>query len=169
MDSTHCQWDVFRATAFKKCASRRRIMRIRRSKSPGVRRHGGTDENRMNVIQMKRQSVVETAIVREPTKDIPFDHVGIYGSHPFYFVAMYIALPLAPSRLLLAYFLFISRVSFIRFVVTFLSRFPSFPGWRQLCRSRNKNRRVIFNKFSDDLTIKNSPVCTIYKFGDRIA
>jgi len=39
-------------------------MRIRgRSKSSGVRRHEGTDENRMNVIQMKCQSVVETATV----------------------------------------------------------------------------------------------------------
>lgn len=48
-----------------------------------VRRHGGNDENRMNAIQMKCQSVVETANVREPTKDIPFDRVGIYGSYSF--------------------------------------------------------------------------------------
>lgn len=30
---------------------------------------------------MKCQSVVETG--REPTKDIPFDHVGIYDSYSF--------------------------------------------------------------------------------------
>lgn len=58
-------------------------MRLRRSKSSSVRRHGGNDENRMNVIQMKCQFVVETATVREPTKDIPFDHVGIYDSYSF--------------------------------------------------------------------------------------
>lgn len=48
-----------------------------------VRRHGENDENRMNVIQMKCQSVVETATGREPTKDIPFDHAGIYDSYSF--------------------------------------------------------------------------------------
>jgi len=37
----------------------------------------------MNVIQMKCQSVVETATVRESTKDIPFDHVGIYDFYSF--------------------------------------------------------------------------------------
>lgn len=58
-------------------------MRIRRSKSPSIRRHGGNDENRMNVIQMKCQSVVETSTGRDPTKDIPFDHVGIYDSYSF--------------------------------------------------------------------------------------
>jgi len=54
-----------------------------RSKSSGVRRHEGTDENRMNVIQMKCQSVVEIATIRKSTKDIPFDHVRIYGFYSF--------------------------------------------------------------------------------------
>lgn len=59
-------------------------MRIRRSKSSlAYEDTGGNDENRMNAIQMKCQSVVETANVREPTKDIPFDRVGIYGSYSF--------------------------------------------------------------------------------------
>jgi len=92
---------------------------------------------------MKCQSVVETATVQKSTKDIPFDHVGIYG---FYFFLPHCYVYRIASGTIVSY-LPISPSS----PTSLLSDcffFNLFPNDVSFCRSRNKNRHIIFDKFS---------------------
>lgn len=143
----------------KNVVSQRRIMRIRRSKSPSIRRHGGNDENRMNVIQMKRQSVVETSTGRDPRR------YSFWPCRNIWLLLLFIS-SLCIShcrwhhRFLFAYFLFISHVSFIRFTV--LSSLDLFPNDVKFAGFEVKKLYNFLTNFSIPMILwKNSQICII--------
>ena len=148
--------DIFRTT-FKKYdnKSERKIMRIRRSKSLDVRRHGENDENRMNVIQNEmsiRRWNCNRPRINKRYSFWPCRNIWLLLLFTSSLCISHCRWHHLHHRLLFAYFLFISHVSFIKFIVSFFSRF--IPKWCQLCRSQSKNHHVIFDKFSTSMILR---------------